>query len=170
MKKEDPKVTESQIARANAKFMHTPDVTTGLSGCLQVFREHQRPYGEQRNVQYILIEESDKKPYYVGTNQPQYSVGRLSTVPFATLQEVDYEKDSEEEMMEMDAESLSAESSGDSDEEDSLSESERQWIVADGYFSDGEVSDSEVAAKSNLQSKTETDFRKPIAITIENDP
>ena len=91
-------------------------------------------------------------------------------MPFATLQEVDYEKDSEEEMLEMDAESLSASSSPETDEEDSLSESERQWIVADGYFSDGEVSDTEMEAKSNLQSKIETDFRKPIAITIENDP
>ena len=57
---------------------------------------------------------------------------------------MDYEKDSEEEMLEMDAESLSASSSGDTDEEDSLSEGEKQWIVADGYFSDGEVSDTEL--------------------------
>ena len=47
-------------------------------------------------------------------------------------------------MLEMDAESLSASSSGDTDEEDSLSEGEKQWIVADGYFSDGEVSDTEL--------------------------
>ena len=104
--------------------MTTPQGTE-LGDWLNVFRAHRRPPTTQRSTAYIIIEDSDKKPYYHGLHEPQYSVGRLSTAPFATLQEVDYEKDSEEEMLEMDAESLSAESSGETEEEEELSESER---------------------------------------------
>jgi len=64
--KTGPIVTESQIARANEKFMRTPDIGAGLSGWIEVFRAHQRPLRDSRNLQYILIEESDKKPYYCG--------------------------------------------------------------------------------------------------------
>ena len=63
---------------------------------------------------------------------------------------MDYEKDSEEEQLEADAESLSG-SDGETEEElDSTDEAENKWIVPDGYFSTDEVSDPEDIQERDL--------------------